>query len=247
MQIQYFAAGLIPILLLLFFIIANILRMMLYYAIRQPIVKLSEKEYHRLCKIIYFGVIFIFIALIAELALILIDIKEKPHSTPSPFSAFTSLYGIYIGTVMGALTYGERRDLGSFSDYIRRTNLKGLLFESCINIFMLFSVTQLFLLSLYPQIPQEFGGPKPRNAYIDLKWGDVSRQTRSSLLPKESLVQAVEIRKDKVPSAFRSVELDVYFSGSDYLLVRTHGASSDTPVIQVKKDTVQSVEWTGEY
>lgn len=101
-----------------------------------------------------------------------------------------------------------------------------------------------FLNGGYASIPHEFGGAKPRLAYFDVKRADVSAETRTEFLPAKMRDLPTDSSKD--PSAVaRSIIVDVYYTSSDFYLVRPHRAKVETPVTQVKKETVQGVRWLG--
>ncbi|MES2460819.1 MAG: hypothetical protein V4671_09550, partial [Armatimonadota bacterium] len=119
----------------------------------------------------------------------------------------------------------------------------GIIFAGIVNLFLFGRMVGFFVTQIYPVIPQEFGGPKPRRAYMDIKWADIAYESRKTLLPKDILPTAVDARKDKLPSSLRTVELDVYFTGADFYLVRKKGDPVESPVIQVNKSTVQGIEW----
>ena len=105
-------------------------------------------------------------------------------------------------------------------------------------------------LSLYPRLPQELGGPQPRCAYVDLVREDTAPSTLSALASSSSGDPAT-ISGNKV---IRSNRLDVYFSSSDYLLVRAatpsgeagsdFGASTkDEPLYELRKEVIRAVQW----
>ena len=106
-----------------------------------------------------------------------------------------------------------------------------------------FIATALFVIG-YQSIPQEFGGAKPRFAYLDVKRADISSETRADLLPVKSQMLPADTGKD-ASAVVRSIMVDVYYTSSDLYLVRPHGAKVETAVIQVKKETVQGVTWLG--
>jgi heme/copper-type cytochrome/quinol oxidase subunit 2 len=134
-----------------------------------------------------------------------------------------------------------------FSD-IRRVKgwdwLRELTMNSFISNSFIVLVFSTYVTVWYPKIPQEFGGTKPRIAYFDVKRSEISMQTRASLLPEKYRELPKELSKDSTPIV-RTVMLQVYYSSNEYMLVRPYGATIETPVFQVKKETVQSVTWCG--
>lgn len=101
-------------------------------------------------------------------------------------------------------------------------------------------------LDLYPRLPQELGGPQPRCAYVDLVRDNTALSTLSALAPGDFTQSSAS----SDPKVVRSKKLNVYFSSSDYLLVRiaddaaTDGANlKDVPLYELRKDVIRVVEW----
>jgi len=67
----------------------------------------------------------------------------------------------------------------------------------------------LYVLNVYPELPQEFGGVKPRCVQLDLTRASLSRSTAEALLPKAG--------PDEVGRSYR---VSVYFVGSDELILK---------------------------
>lgn len=102
-------------------------------------------------------------------------------------------------------------------------------------------------LALYPSLPQQLGGPNPRCAYIDLVREDVAPSTLSALA-----ASSTDATMGSGSKVVRSEKLDVYFSSSEYLLVRPaqsfdgsrKGApAEDAPLYQVQKDVIRAIQW----
>jgi len=119
-----------------------------------------------------------------------------------------------------------------------------LLYRYIIPILFCWGSLALYL-GLYPRLPQELGGPQPRCAYVDLVREDTAPFTLSALASAD----AATISGGKV---IRSNRLDVYFSSSDYLLVRaarpseasTSSASTkDEPLYELRKEVIRAVQW----
>jgi len=91
---------------------------------------------------------------------------------------------------------------------------------------------------VYPNLPQEFGGVRPRCAFLDLKTEQVSRETRQALLP------AAAMESDD-PVA-RSVQVDALFSNKDLMLIRPYvedQGNDPQTVYEIRKSNVLAVTW----
>jgi hypothetical protein len=86
-----------------------------------------------------------------------------------------------------------------------------------------------FALAVYPRLPQEFGGVKPRCARLDLISEQVSSATLSVLGGGSS---------DPV---IRSREVSIYYSGADTLLVKLQ-APDPGPTYELSKDAVRATK-----
>jgi hypothetical protein len=111
-------------------------------------------------------------------------------------------------------------------------------------LFCLYSL--LLYINLSAHIPQELGGPRPRCAYVDLVRDDIAPSTLSVLVVKDY----IEIPPVSQPKVVRSVKLSVYFSNSDYLLVRAASLvdTQDTnleraPLYELRKEVIRAVQW----
>jgi len=95
----------------------------------------------------------------------------------------------------------------------------------------------LYIFILYPIIPQELGGIRPRCAELDLIKEQLSNETIEALLPKESMKSNSLV--------VRSIPVDVFFSGGDFMLVkqRTQKQHGNLRTYEVKKEVVQAVSW----
>lgn len=89
----------------------------------------------------------------------------------------------------------------------------GFIYRYNIAVFLAWSAFNYYML-YYEKLPQVLGGPAPRCAYIDLVRKDIS--DASLLVLTRNTAKAEPVRADVV----RSDRLWVYFSGSEYLLIR---------------------------
>lgn len=93
-----------------------------------------------------------------------------------------------------------------------------------------------FVSDIYPQIPQEFGGARPRCAFIDVTGNEISSEIREALFFPDNKTNT---------NVVRSIQVDVYFSSSEFILVKPHNRTlqSETITYELQKSIVQSVIW----
>jgi hypothetical protein len=119
-----------------------------------------------------------------------------------------------------------------------------------INAIMFCWFSLVIYFDLYPRLPQELGGPQPRCAYIDLVREDIAAASLSALV----LSHPVDAATASGSKVVRSSKLDVYFSSSNYLLVRTaidakDGSSAslkNAPLYELRKEVIRVVQWCPE-
>jgi hypothetical protein len=92
----------------------------------------------------------------------------------------------------------------------------------------------------FPHIPQELGGARPRCAQVDVTRDRLTRETLESIIPAGGLSDDSEV--------LRTARLDVYFSGSNFMLVRPQGAKENakTDLFQVRDGAINAVFWCDE-
>lgn len=95
-----------------------------------------------------------------------------------------------------------------------------------------------FIEEIYPRIPQEFGGLKPRCAQLDLIRSELSNQTKKIFLKNDSLTTKVA----------HSIKVDVCYIRGDYILIKPHSLkkSDEEFVYDIKKSIIASINWCGE-
>lgn len=83
-------------------------------------------------------------------------------------------------------------------------------------------------------LPQELGGGRPRCASLDLVRSQVSSQTLKALLPVSNTDT----------EAARSVDVDVFFAGGDYLLVKPRERGElDPTTYELRRADVRAITW----
>jgi hypothetical protein len=90
------------------------------------------------------------------------------------------------------------------------------------------AVALIYSVELYPKIPQEFGGARPYCAQLDVVSAQLSNETIGGILPMDAGKPSHAI--------VRSLRVEVLFSGSDMMLVRSKGK-----VFKIPKSTLQTI------
>lgn len=95
----------------------------------------------------------------------------------------------------------------------------------------------LYYKGIYIQLPQEFGGVKPRCAYLDIKIENLSEETRAALFITSQLDQNTPIQQ--------SAKLDVLFTSNNLLMVRANPPSlgKENVVYEIPRANVQAITW----
>lgn len=93
-----------------------------------------------------------------------------------------------------------------------------------------------FVSDIYPQIPQEFGGARPRCAFVDVISNEISPELQKTLFSSANTVNT---------DIIRSVQLDVYFAGNDFMLVKPHSKTpqSEITTYEIPKNVVHAITW----
>jgi len=93
---------------------------------------------------------------------------------------------------------------------------------------------------LYSRLPQPLGGVRPRCAYLDIERAGLSKDTLRAILPPANQAPTPTPLATAAPTAeadiARSGQLEVLFSGSDYLLIRI-----GSEVFEIKRDVIHAV------
>jgi hypothetical protein len=93
-------------------------------------------------------------------------------------------------------------------------------------LFILLGLT-FYLERVYPKIPQEFGGVRPRCAYLDMVKSQVSNETLQGIAPPDALKSSQTV--------VRSLQVDILYSGSNLILLR-----SQKKVYEIAKGVIQT-------
>lgn len=108
-----------------------------------------------------------------------------------------------------------------------------------IPLILLIIGIKLFIFTVYPKIPQEFGGAKPQYAYFDISKNNFSYHTLSKLLNANDLI------KDEM--TLRSKRLKIYFSSDKSFYVGVVDSTDSTSkIIEISRQTINGICWISE-
>lgn len=93
----------------------------------------------------------------------------------------------------------------------------------------------LYAFVAYPNIPQEFGGLRPRCAYLDISQNQIAKETLVQIVPNDVLYSNKQV--------VQSNRVDVYFSGRDSILIKPHGQEAIKSTFEIKQDAIMAVTW----
>jgi len=223
LEFQYIIAGIVPAIA----IILAWSAIMLFDTMRQKAAMLSGK---------YRGIISITLNIINIFILALwFDREFNIFGTSNivPLNYYGPL-GIIIPYLLLLI---KTNPSSSFFDRLNRF-LSPLLL-ACISVFV--------YVNFYPLLPQELGGSQPRCAYLDLVREEIAPSSLAVLAPESR----VDIEKNVASKVIHSGRVDVYFSSSEYLLVRIsnngHVYSSrrleEEPLYELRKEVIRVVQW----
>lgn len=106
-------------------------------------------------------------------------------------------------------------------------------------VVFLLSVAALryFVETVYPSIPQEFGGSQPRCARLDVTVTQLSPETCEAILPTSSVHSENQVAQ--------TIDMNVFFAGSEFMLVRplTQRHGPEPEVHEIRRSVIQAVTW----
>jgi hypothetical protein len=125
-----------------------------------------------------------------------------------------------------------------YSDRFVKWFYTRLLFYLAITMIFFFAI-KLYVKTIYPQLPQAFGGPQPRIACLDINSSQVSRETLLEFCWPDS---SYELNK-----VIRTKSMQVLFNGSNSMIVRRI-IVPDTifKVFELPRHVVQDIYWISE-
>jgi hypothetical protein len=124
----------------------------------------------------------------------------------------------------------------------------GTIFSPLLAILLFFEIMWLYIFYVYPLIPQEFGGPQARCAYLDIVKAQVSNETLEAITPTNATMADSQV--------VRSTPVGVFFSGNDFILVKPYveeqeGSSStysiwgNAKTYEIRRSAVKAITWCG--
>jgi hypothetical protein len=129
----------------------------------------------------------------------------------------------------------------------------------CVPLLLCLMSLMLYF-QLYMYVPFQFGGVKPRRAYVDLVRDEIATSTLKNLTSLQDPKLSTKLSRDcdgfvyedkatGTERVVRSGQLDVYFASGDYLLVRAARGENDNspinynPLYELRKDTIRAIRW----
>ncbi len=210
---QYFASGIVPAVILLLFALSVRLLRNFQKWLKRPL----SAKYQIMRPALGW--------IAAALVLVFIALKLVLKGSPAWLSWFIPGYMIFM---LVSAFFGRE---------------KGDRFFQGMGLFLIWSYTILgalwlivgYDLKIFPQLPSELGGPKPRCAQLDIDASQLSPETRAQLLGNLAL--------GNNSSVFRSVPLYLIFDGSEYMLLseRAEPPSRTNTVYRLRKEAVKAV------
>lgn len=96
-------------------------------------------------------------------------------------------------------------------------------------------LASMYMNSIYPKIPQEFGGMKPRVAILDVVSGDLSNEMTKDL----------GIRQDLQGIVGQTDTINVYYIGNDNLIIgiRATATAKSGCRYEISRSAIKSIEW----
>jgi len=104
-------------------------------------------------------------------------------------------------------------------------------------------VVSAYIGLVHPNLPHELGGSRPRCAYLDIIKAQVSDETLRDIVPPDA------INSDR--QVVRSIKLAVFYSGSDFMLVKPYteprgGGGVQPRVYEIGKGVIEAANWCGQ-
>jgi hypothetical protein len=127
-------------------------------------------------------------------------------------------------------------------------------------VLMITAIFFSYAVTVYPNIPQTFGGAKPRCAYLDVDPSKISAASKNVLFSTDG-DSISTINGDSPSMVMRSDKVDVYFVGDNWLLVKRASATepiasntaqgeltaeqrdSDTYTYEIDRDAINAIIW----
>jgi hypothetical protein len=237
LDFQYFIAGIIPVLILVAFVTLALGFIRLRRKVRGTLTADAKggRLILRRALLIFWGLSF---------ALMMVQASNWFQALFSR-TTLTVLATIVIITFSATslflppLEISPRTSVGGVRDAFKSLlqSVKGLvLFESLLGAgfawLLILAVPTLafvfFLTRVYPRVPQEFGGTRPRCGYVDVTKAQISSEALKDIVPADGITSSEPV--------LRSSRVDILFSGSDALMIRAQGK-----IYQINKSAIQSV------
>lgn len=224
LDFQYFIAGIFPVITLvaIFFVTISV------GALRRRIITSLSSEatgWRKLARNLVFG----FLAI----SLLLIAVTPRSYSHSRYLVTYAFMICCLIAPEFSELPVGLSQKIkyfanNGFESILRLETFIGRQFARLLLIAFPVLGFFWFITSVYPKLPQEFGGMRPSCAYLDIEKARLSKETVSEIVSTD--------QSKTIDPILRSVQVEVLFSGSDVIVIRLEGK-----VYKVTKSAIQAV------
>ncbi len=227
---QYFIAGILPTVLLLLVLIAVTKGRKFTSSFCGKLAPDATGKWRKArnsAKIVFYSCVVIWLIAgvfysgekISELTMFIIQVICMP-------------LGVFMVLLVPDMFISQRRN-DAFTRLLRKFDA---IYRKSLSYYLLISfailAVVLYSLLLYPQIPQELGGIKPKPALLELRSATFSDQLLEQL--SETSVNSEIVR---------TVEVDILFYSSNRLVVRQTNEDGHKSTYDLKRDDVETIIW----
>ena len=135
-----------------------------------------------------------------------------------------------IGIFRAGMVIGLRAGLSPMDDEFINNVISTIVILGIVVIY-------LYAIVAYPTFPQEFGGVRPRCAFIDVLPSQVSNETLAALLPSGTT--------NTITHVIRSEKVNVFYYTKDFMLLAPYSMppKPHSEVYELGMNVIQSVTW----
>ena len=217
---QYFVAGLVPVIIMLVAYLGGryVKRFFVY---KWPV--LVGKEAKGLWLVIRIALLFMFWAILALYIVVSLFISDSFSRT------MLSVHAESIDRVLAiafgiSFTFLPPMEV-PFFNHLSRV-YRWVWVNLSVLLFVVLGLT-FYMSRMYPKLPQEFGGVRPRCASLDIVKSQVSNETLQGIASTDAIMSSQPV--------VRSLKVDVLYSGGNVILVRSKGR-----VYEIAKSVIQA-------
>lgn len=190
--------------------------------------------------------------LIPVVVLVVQNYSDKSHFVGRYIAAYRNFIGAILAGIVGLFvvlalfSFDPKTDGPKLATGQTGTQKKKLRALSRFAILLLviiglgFGALYFWVGLVYSKLPQSLGGVRPRCAYLDIQRDGLSESTSRAILPATSPTptptQSPPPAPPTGPNIVQSEKVEVLFPGSDYMLIRVASG-----VYEIKRDVIYAV------